>query len=220
MSALTFFHVFFGALALGAGAMTFSVRKGSPLHRRSGTVFVIAMVMMGGAGAIIAALRSIPISVLVGTLVCYLVATAYLAGSVRARAWDARDVSLMCIGFAIAAYAFTNGIAVGSLPKGAKVEYPAPLFYAFGSIGLVGALLDLRMIVAGGVRGKHRLARHIWRMGVAMYFATAAFFLGQTKVLPAALQPIEIAGVPVLLVVVLTFFWLARVLFSKWQMPR
>lgn len=168
----------------------------------------------------IAALKSIPISVVVGALVCYLVATAYRAGSVRARAWDARDVALMGVGFAIAVYAFINGVELSRLGAGTKVEYPAPLFYTFGAIAFVGALLDLRMIVAGGVRGKHRFARHIWRMGVAMYFATAAFFLGQTKVLPTVLQPIGIAGIPVLLVVMLTFFWLARVLFFKWQMKR
>jgi uncharacterized membrane protein len=220
INALTFFHILVGAVALCAGAVTFCVRKGSTLHRRSGTIFVISMIAMGSAGAVIAALKSIPISVVVGAMVCYLVTTAYRAGSVRLRAWDVRDVALMGSGFAIAAYAFTNGFELSRLPAGTKVEYPAPLFYTFGAIAFVGALLDARLIIAGGVRGKHRLARHIWRMGVAMYFATAAFFLGQTKVLPAVLQPIGIAGIPVLLVVLLTFFWLARVLFFKWQMKR
>jgi uncharacterized membrane protein len=220
MSALTFFHILFGAVVLFAGAITYCAQKGSLLHRRSGTVFVITMIAMGVTGAIIAALKSIPISVVVGSLVCYLVASAYLAGRVRARGWVARDIALMAIGFAIAAYAYVNGFALSQLPKGTKLEYPAPLFYVFGSVAFLGALLDARMIATGGVRGKHRLARHIWRMGVAMYFATAAFFLGQTKVLPVALQPIEISGIPVLLVVVLTFFWLVRVLFFRWQMRR
>ena len=70
---------------------------------------------------------------------------------------------------------------------------------------------DLRMIVRGGISGTARIARHLWRMCFALFFATGSFFLGQQKVMPAFMH-----GSPILVVLgiaplVLMFYWLRRV---------
>lgn len=42
-----------------------------------------------------------------------------------------------------------------------------PLFI-FGVVGLLAAAGDMRMIRAGGIQGPRRIARHLWRMSLAM----------------------------------------------------
>jgi hypothetical protein len=85
----------------------------------------------------------------------------------------------------------------------------------FGTIALLAALGDSRMMRAGGIDGARRIARHLWRMCLAMFIATASFFLGQPKVFPRALVKSGLLAIPVLLVLVLMFYWLARVRFTQ-----
>jgi hypothetical protein len=70
------------------------------------------------------------------------------------------------------------------------------------------------MMRAGGLQGAPRIARHLWRMCFALYIATASFFLGQSQVFPKAVRSSGLLPVPVLLVIGIMLFWLARVRFS------
>ena len=82
----------------------------------------------------------------------------------------------------------------------------------FGIVGLLGGLLDARLLWAGGIQGAHRLARHLWRMCFAMWIATASFFLGQARFFPEPIRKSGLLAIPVLLVAGLMFYWLvARV---------
>jgi uncharacterized membrane protein len=54
---MTPLHVLAGLLALLAGAVALSARKGGELHRKSGLVFVGAMVVMTSSAFVIAVLR-------------------------------------------------------------------------------------------------------------------------------------------------------------------
>jgi len=80
-------------------------------------------------------------------------------------------------------------------------------------------LLDVRMM-ARGIQGAHRIARHLWRMCFALFIAATSFFLGQTQgspaqVFPEPLRQGAVLAIPVLLVLLLMFYWLARVLFTQ-----
>ena len=87
--------------------------------------------------------------------------------------------------------------------------------FVFATVALLLALGDVRLVVRGGVFGKHRIARHLLRMGLALFVAVASFFLGQQQVIPSVLRnPFVLYG-PVLLVVVLTIYWMIRVRFAK-----
>ena len=72
------------------------------------------------------------------------------------------------------------------------------------------------MILRGGVFGKHRIARHLWRMCFALFVAAASVFLGQPQVFPALMREGQVLFVPVVLVVAVLFYWLIRVLFTNW----
>ena len=51
-SPLLIIHICGGIAGVFSGATALFVRKGSRLHRRSGDVFVIAMLIMGSSGAV------------------------------------------------------------------------------------------------------------------------------------------------------------------------
>jgi hypothetical protein len=76
--------------------------------------------------------------------------------------------------------------------------------------------LDLRMILRGGVFGAQRIARHLWRMCVALLITAASFFLGQQQVFPAPLRGSPFPFVPEITVLGLLIFWLVRVRCTNW----
>ncbi len=53
-------------------------------------------------------------------------------------------------------------------------------------------------------------------MTFAMLIATASFFIGQAKFIPAAIIDTNLHLVPPILVIALLLFWAARVLLTNW----
>jgi len=53
------FHILAGALGLVLGAVALSATKGATLHRRSGIVFVYAMLTMSVSAIMMASLRGV-----------------------------------------------------------------------------------------------------------------------------------------------------------------
>lgn len=207
------FHITAGVLALVFGAVALYAAKGSPLHRRSGVSFVVAMLAMTSSAVVMAAfLEPNPVNVIAGSLTFYLVCTGML--TVRRQVAQARRLvaGLMLLALAGGAYAFALGLeALGSVDGKVAGIPPQPLFM-FAAVGLLGALLDARLLWAGDIQGPHRLARHLWRMCFALWIATASFFLGQAKFFPEPIRHSGVLAIPVLLVAGMMFYWLVRVL--------
>jgi hypothetical protein len=63
----------------------------------------------------------------------------------------------------------------------------------------------------GGIAGAPRIARHIWRMCVALLIASLSFFLGPQKVMPLFMRGSPLLFIPEITVLVLMIFWLFRV---------
>lgn len=214
---MKFIHIIAGLLALASGAVALYAAKGSWLHRKSGLVFVAAMLVMSALGADMAAFGSVPnrVSVVAGALTFYLVSTSLL--TVR-RTVEQTRVLLACFmlaALAIGVFGATVGID-GLNNTGGRVDgLPAQPLLMFSAVALLGALLDARLLWARNIRGAHRLARHLWRMTFAMWIATTSFFLGQAKLFPAPLRKTALLAIPVVVVLVLMFYWLARVLVFK-----
>jgi hypothetical protein len=217
---MTALHIVAGSLALLAGYTAMFVMKGGLTHRRAGLLFVIAILVMGSTGAVMAALHSVRISVVAGLLVVYLVSTSLLtmrSSSLPPQVARNTLIGLAGLGLVVAALGIYWGVVGMQHPKGTLDGYPAPVCLVFGGMALVGALLDLRLLRAGSIQGKHRLARHLWRMEVTMYFAAASLFLGQAKIFPQAVQQHPWAlSAPVLLVVGHLVVWL----WKTWRGPR
>jgi uncharacterized membrane protein len=208
-------HVVAGVVGLVSGYLALYAFKGAKLHRKSGTIFVYAMLLMSATGAVIAASRSKELSVIAGSLTFYLVMTSLL--TVRRPAVGALwlDVGAMLMALVVGIAGVSLGLEGLHSVTGKIDGEPAAVAIVFGSIALIAALLDIRMLLARGIKGAHRLARHLWRMCFALLLATASFFLGQAQVFPEPIRNFALLSVPVILVFLLMLYWLARVLFTQ-----
>jgi uncharacterized membrane protein len=207
-------HIVAGLLALISGFIALFAKKGSPLHRKAGTVFVGAMLVMASTGALMAVfIKPNPVNVMAGSLTCYLVGTAML--TVKRSVAQMRGVSmgLMLAALSLSAWAFSLAFMALASPTGTIGRVPPQPLFMFAIAGLAGGLLDARMLWVGHIEGAHRLARHLWRMGFAMWIATTSFFIGQAKVFPDFLrQNIGLRAIPVLIVSLVVLYWLGRTL--------
>lgn len=208
-------HIIAGSIALVSGYIALFALKGAKLHRMSGTIFVYAMLAMSSTGAIIAAFSSKMLSVIAGTLTFYLVLTALL--TIRRPAVGARwlDVGAMLMALIVGIAGVYLGLKGLHSVSGTIDGEPAAVAIVFGSVALLAALLDLRMLLTGRIKGAHRLARHLWRMCFALLLAAASFFFGQAQVFPEPIRNFALLAVPVVLVLLLMLYWLARVLFMQ-----
>ena len=214
---MKFVHIAAGLIALISGFLALFARKGSTLHRRAGNVFVGAMLVMSSTGAVMAIfIKPNPVNVMAGSITFYMVCTAWLA--VKRTVADSRRVltALMVSALALSAFAWSLTFQALANPRGTVGGVPWPPLVMFAVAAMAGGLLDARMLRAGHIEGAHRLARHLWRMGYAMFIATTSFFLGQPKVFPDFLrQNIGLRAIPVLLVIGVVVFWSVKVFRRK-----
>lgn len=209
-------HIIAGLLALASGAVALYAAKGSPLHRRSGALFAGAMLVLTSTAVFMATFLSPNRgNVVAGMLTFYLVSTSLL--TVRRTVAQSRRLvaGFMLVALAAGAYAFGLGVEAAGSATGMVDRIPAAPLFMFAVVGLMAAALDARMLLAGHIEGAHRLARHLWRMGFAMWIATASFFLGQAKFFPAPIRESGVLAIPVLLVAGTLLYWLVRVLVKR-----
>lgn len=209
-------HIVAGLLALASGAVALYAAKGSTLHRKSGMIFVLAiLVMTSTAVAIAAFFRPNSVNVVAGSLTFYLASTGLL--TVRRSVAQMRGLAtgFMLIALVAGVYAFFLGFEALNSANGRAGGVPPQPLFMFGVVGLSGALLDARMLWAGSIGGAHRIARHLWRMSFAMWIATSSAFLGQARFFPEPIRKSGMLAIPVLLVTVLMVYWLVRVLWMR-----
>ena len=110
------------------------------------------------------------------------------------------------VGFSSLAFAF-EAIANG----GARQGMPAFPFFLFGIVALLASAGDFRLLRSGSPQGAARIARHLWRMCVALLIAALSFFIGQSDEFPPALRIMPLLALPMLIVLGALFYWLWRV---------
>jgi hypothetical protein len=201
----------FGAalLALAAGSIALAVAKGGRLHKQSGIVFTWAMITTGVLASVISAYEGK--SVVGGLFVCYLVFTAMTTVKPLARAERGVDVALMIFAFATAVPFLIQGVVVWQKPHHMFAGVPAGMIFFLGTVCLLAAIGDIRMILEGGLRGMRRLARHLWRMCFGLFVATGSFFIGQMKFIPAPIRVVPLLFVLGIAPLVILLYWMWRV---------
>ncbi len=219
------FHIGGGSVGILSGTAAVTVAKGERLHRRFGTVFVLAMLVMASFAVGLAVfLTQIGVTqqksnLAAGIFAAYLVATAWMTVKRPAGQIGTFERIAFAVILATAGLFGTWGVMASLSPKGAFDGYLAVFYYVFAGIAALLAALDFKVILNGGISGTARIARHLWRMCLAFFFAAGSFFIGQQKVMPAFLHgsPVLIAlGVAPLAVMA---FWLVRVRFWKPREP-
>lgn len=206
------FHVALGLVAFAAGFIALGARKGSPWHRRSGTVFAYAMIATGLTAAGIAAYEGKP-TVIGGALTAYLVLTAYTTVKPLPGVTRRVELALMGLALLLAAAEYTFAFTALGRPGNHIDGVPAGMMFFMATIILLAAIGDARMIRAGGIQGTRRIARHLWRMCFGLFIATGSFAaqLARMQFLPEAMR-----SLPMILVLAATplvglLYWMWRI---------
>jgi uncharacterized membrane protein len=217
-------HISGGIVGILAGTAAMSFRKGSPRHALAGKVFVVAMLTLGASAVYLALVKHQLGNVLGGTFAVYLVATAWATARRGDRETGIFDWAAMLIPLLVGLALLILGLEVvyghAKSPKGV----PIGMYFVMGSVMLLAAAGDIRMLLRGGVFGSKRVVRHLWRMCLGFFIATGSFFLGQQQVFPAWLRGSSVLFIPATLPLLLLIFWLLRVYFTnayqRMSMPR
>lgn len=201
-------HITAGSLAILAGYVAIFAAKGGGLHRRGGTLFVYAMIVMGMTGLAIAIFRDLPGSLAGGPLAAYFVITAVTA----VRPIDRRlDIAMLVVPLYSSAMSFGFGANAVAQGRSTINGVPVAMILFFAVVAVLSALSDIRLLRGAVNVGRRRIARHLWRMCFAFWIATGSFFLGQMDEFPVWLQHPALMAIPAMLPLVLMIYWLWRI---------
>ena len=205
-------HILAGLLGIASGATALMAAKGAQLHVRVGLIFVGSMLVMASSGVVLAIVRPNTFSTLNGiaaTLTFYLVLTGFL--TIRRATSSSRrtDAATALVALAIAGTSVSLGMASNH-----QSGPPAPAYFMFGALATLASAGDVRKALRG-IRGSRLVARHLWRLGAAMWIATSSFFLGQARVFPEAIRKPALLAVPVLMVFLAVLYWFLKVRFTS-----
>jgi uncharacterized membrane protein len=213
-SGVLYVHIGAGFVSLASGATAILARKGERLHRAAGTIFFAAMLLTAAVGAATAPFLPQIMSSVVGALTFYLVATAWVTVKRPENRIGRFEVVAMLAAAGAAATGYFLGWQGANSPNGEIEGAPYQAAYAFASIAALAAACDLKVIVTGGVAGRARITRHLWRMSTALLIATLSF-VGQPRAFPEAWRGSPLLFAPILIVLALTAFWLVRARFTR-----
>ena len=208
-------HILAGGLAIVLGTIALVAKKGGVIHRRSGLLFVYAMLVMGFTASIIGFMKSPTDSnVRAGFIVAYFVVTALLAVRRESRWTRVIHIVALMIAVTLATFAVVGSVKIYNLPGRVYNGIPffAPLF--IGTILTLAAIGDVRVLRSGMLRGGRRLARHLWRMCFALFIAAGSFFSIRervAKILPEPFTTGPMRALPILLLLFAMLYWWWRV---------
>lgn len=203
-------HIAAGIAGIVSGYVAISAFKGGALHRRSGMIFVYAMLTMAACAVVLATIKGQRLNAMQGVTTFYLVTTALLTVRPREQRSAWIDVSAMLVGLAAGLYEIKLGVEAMTGARRTIDGLPGPPLFVFGGVALAAAVGDVRLLRGRMLTGTHRLRRHLWRMCYALFVASGSFFLGQAQVFPEPIRSGPLLAVPALLPLVLMFYWLAR----------
>src|SRR5215467_3511664 len=221
-------HILGGTVGLVSGAAAMVFRKGSPRHVLAGRTFVVSMLTMGAAASYLGVVKHQPGNVGGGIFTFYLILTAWLTARHKDGEASKLDWVALLIPLALGTLSWVNGIGVVRSGASSQAGVPVGMIFFLGSVQLLAAAGDVRMLASGGVLGAKRIPRHLWRMCFGLFIASGSFFFGPSNRplrllsnvglgshLPRVLFSTGLYLFLTILPLVLLIFWLLRVRFSN-----
>jgi|SRR5665213_900701 len=218
---LIYVHITAGIIAIIAGYVAVTVKKGERVHRAFGAAFVIAMVVL----AVMATYLAISLlgrlpgqagNIAAGALVPYLVGTAWVTVRRKEGTIGVFEKVAPVFALGVAAVFLYWAVQARMSPTGRFDGYSDTMYFVIGGLAVFFAALDLKVILKGGISGAPRIARHLWRMCTAFFIATGSFFIGQQKVMPHWMHGAWYLYALALAPLAFMIFWLIRVRFTNW----
>ena len=209
-------HIAAGGLAIVLGAVALSVKKGGTLHRRSGLLFVCAMLVMGATASLLGVLKNGPTdgNVFAGLMIAYFVGTALTTVRPVSPWTSGVNVAALAVAVVLALGDIAGGVEAFNSPAGFRNGAPFQMLFFLAGVMILAAIGDVRIMRFGMPRGRPRLARHLWRMCFALFIAAGSFFSIRERVatiLPAPLTTGPMRALPIVLLFGAMFYWLWRV---------
>jgi hypothetical protein len=208
--AILYLHIGGGAVGILAGITASVTRKGGMFHRTAGKIFFVSMFIAYFIGAAVAPFLADgqrP-NFIAAVLALYLLITGVSA----ARRRDFKAGLAEKIGLAIALIITGMGVLfmyVGSTSESGTVDgSPPQAFILFIVVGSIAAADELNAILRGTLANTARVARHLWRMCISFFIASASLFLGQPQVFPTwfseTIFPVIFAITPIVVALIWT----------------
>jgi uncharacterized membrane protein len=222
------FHIDGEIVGLLSCTAALCFRKGSRRHALAGKIFVASMLTMASAAVYLAVLRHQSNNIVGGILTFYLIGTAWLTARRRDGETSRFDWIVLLIPLTLGVLNWMNGLQVVRSGASSQDGVPVGMIFFMGSVMLLAAAGDTRMLVRGGVSGTKRIVRHLWRMCFGLFIAAGSFFLGPSnrplrllsavgigQHLPSALFSTTMYLILTILPLVLLIFWVFRVWITK-----
>ena len=211
-------HIAAGGLAIVLGAVALIVKKGGPVHRHSGLLFVYAMLIMGLSASILTIMNG-------GAAEMW---SPACIGVFRRHGSHLRPPGLVldardqrdCTGGRRRAHRLEPGERSGvhqhtrSRRDGVPFRTAGVMSLVVATVLAMAAAGDVRIMCAGMPRGAPRLARHLWRMCFALFIAAGSFLSLRERVaqiLPEPFTTGPMRALPIVLLFGAMFYWLWRV---------
>ncbi|HYC58447.1 MAG TPA: hypothetical protein VEK79_02675 [Thermoanaerobaculia bacterium] len=212
-------HIIAGALAVVFGFTALFVKKGGTIHRKSGMLFIYAMIVMGVTAAILEFVQGAGVENLVAAILClYFLGTALTAVRPVSRWTRSINIAALTVALGLAVAAIAGGVesinSPGLSPGGVPLRTIGVMSFVLAIALLLAAAGDVRIILSGLPRGGPRLARHLWRMCFALFIAAGSFFSIRervAKILPEPFTSGPMRVLPILVLFGAMFYWLWRV---------
>ena len=207
------FHIIAGSLVLLFGSIALFAPKGLRLHKLAGNIFFTAMIILSLTVVYLELqLDEFPI---MGIFSLYFASTSWVTVKRQAgKIGRFEFCAFLCITMvAITFYKWGWDIIYNE--KALEGTLPIEMYFVLGSVATFAAILDLNMILRGGLVGSHRIARHLWRMCIALLLATMSF-LAQ-DIFPEFIQNTGLPWSPVILLILMMIYWLCRLSFTQWS---
>ena len=213
-----------GTVGLVSGTIAIFARKGGRLHRAAGTVFFVSMLVMAALAAYLSLVRPGQLfNLFGGTFALYLVFTGWMAVRRGAGALGRSEkvafaiVLCLCAPFLVLSFQLATGLPpffTSAIPLKGPVLIA---LYVFTGVIMIAALGDAKVVLAGGISGAPRIARHLWRMCLGLTMAAgSAFTNGLPRLLPGPMHVTGIYFLPQFVPMVLLVFWMIRVRLPGW----
>lgn len=136
-------------------------------------------------------------------------------GRRRERRTSAFDWCVLAVALIIGTACLVYGYRVATNLVVPGDGVPAGMDFFFAFIVFVAAAGDIHMLLAGGLTGAPRIARHLWRMCFGLFVASGSFFMGRQRIFPAFIRQSGILIFLTVLPLLLLIFWLIRIRFRK-----
>lgn len=204
-------HVALGTGAILAGVVAFAAPKGRPIHILAGRGFVVMMALSSALGAILGLIKAdqFYITFHAGILALTLILSAWMAA--RDRSGRPGGAYLILTGIALINTVALGVVGVKALGAtgGMLMGFAAEdYFFLAGLSGLV-VITDASLLFRKTVSDRHRIARHLWRMGLGFFIAAGSAFTGPgAKAFPEVVQASGLLILPELITLALIVFWL------------